>query len=320
MAKDKLTDYDATAASNTDVGGINIQGSAAISNGDNALREVMSHLAETNAGTYPVADTWTFGDPADLTKRARIDAGGVTAGQTRVLTAPDFNGTIATLAGTETLTNKTLTTPTLTLKQGTSPTPTAEGDIQWDTDDDAIVVGDGSSQKIFRANAWELIEKGTAASVATKDFTGLSAYRMLRLTFKARPATDGVLPWLRTSTNNGSSYDAGASDYNNQLINVANLTTTTSSATSAQISLASTNTVGFLSTEGASFTVNIFDWNQAAYAHVLSETFFFDTGGAVNRNINGAARAQETARDALRFMFSSGNISSMHYCLEGLRG
>lgn len=53
------------------------------------------------------------------------------------------------LTATQTLTNKTLTTPTVTLKQGTAPTPTAEGDIQWDTDDDKIVVGDGTGQKSF---------------------------------------------------------------------------------------------------------------------------------------------------------------------------
>lgn len=98
MAKDKITDYSATAASNTDIGGVNIQGSAAISNADNAFREQMSHLAETNAGTYPVDDTWTFCDPADRTKKFRFDGVGVTAGQTRVLTVPDSDGTLLTSA------------------------------------------------------------------------------------------------------------------------------------------------------------------------------------------------------------------------------
>lgn len=58
------------------------------------------------------------------------------------------NGDV-TLTGTQTLTNKTLTTPTITLKQSAAPTPTAEGDIQWDTNDDRIVVGDGAGQKTF---------------------------------------------------------------------------------------------------------------------------------------------------------------------------
>lgn len=59
-----------------------------------------------------------------------------------------------TLTDPQTLTNKTLISPTitsatLTLKQGTAPTPTAEGDMQWDTDDNRIVVGDGAAQAVF---------------------------------------------------------------------------------------------------------------------------------------------------------------------------
>jgi hypothetical protein len=80
------------------------------------------------------------------------------------------------LAGTETLTNKTLSTGStwngntiadtyiandltiaggtigtsaITLTQSASPTPVNEGLIEWDTDNDRIVVGTGSSQAIF---------------------------------------------------------------------------------------------------------------------------------------------------------------------------
>ena len=67
MSKDKITDYSATAASNTDVGGININEGCNFGNMNNMGREIMSHLAETNAGTYPVADTWSFADPTIVT-------------------------------------------------------------------------------------------------------------------------------------------------------------------------------------------------------------------------------------------------------------
>ena len=47
------------------------------------------------------------------------------------------------------LTGGTIGGVTLTLKQSTSAAPTAEGVIEWDTDDDVIVVGTGAATKIF---------------------------------------------------------------------------------------------------------------------------------------------------------------------------
>lgn len=47
------------------------------------------------------------------TKIVQFSAAGVTAGQTRVMTVPDYNATLATVGGTETLTAKTLTSPTV---------------------------------------------------------------------------------------------------------------------------------------------------------------------------------------------------------------
>ena len=106
MSKDKFTDYSVTASSNTDVGGININTNCDFGNVDDALRELMSHLAETNAGTYPVADTWTFADPADLTKKFRFDGGSITTGTSRVITVPDRTGTMVLEAGAQTFISK----------------------------------------------------------------------------------------------------------------------------------------------------------------------------------------------------------------------
>ena len=77
------------------------------------------------------------------------------------------------LTATQTLTNKTLTQPTLTLNQSATPTPTGEGDIQWDTDGNNFAVGDGAGTKIFsddsvveaRAN-----HTGTQAASTISDF------------------------------------------------------------------------------------------------------------------------------------------------------
>lgn len=45
MAKNAVTDWDTTAANNTDIAGINIQGSGNVSQGDDAIRTMMSQIA-----------------------------------------------------------------------------------------------------------------------------------------------------------------------------------------------------------------------------------------------------------------------------------
>lgn len=339
-------------------GGSGIQGSSSLANGNDAIQEIMAQIATfITAATFTGNITMTSTDAdAGLGPILTLDRDSATPAASDLIgqiifrgedsagndenysdiysqiidptsTSEDASLFIRTkIAGSMTailtLSSAGLTVGTgLILPQASAPAPTAEGDMRWDTDDNAIVVGDGASQKIFRQNAWEMIEKGTAAAVATKDFTSLSAYRMLRLTAKVEPATDGVVPWLRTSTDNGSTFAATANDYHIQNVLISNATTTSSAVTNAaQLHLVANNIVGNSSTEGASFVATIFDWNQARYGHFITETFFLDTGGAVNRSINAGQRAQATARDALRFMFSSGNIATMHYVLEGVRG
>ena len=102
MSKDKISDYSATASSNTDVGGVNLQENSMLaSDVNNALREILSHLAEMNAGTHPLADTLTLADPSDLTKKFRFDGGGITAGQTRVITIPDADASFLSTASAQ---------------------------------------------------------------------------------------------------------------------------------------------------------------------------------------------------------------------------
>ena len=51
MAKTKISEYDATAANNTDIDSISIAEGMLPSNVNNALRELMAHLKDMDAGT-----------------------------------------------------------------------------------------------------------------------------------------------------------------------------------------------------------------------------------------------------------------------------
>jgi len=82
-----------------------------------------------------------------------------------------IDATVATLTGSQTLTNKTITTPTLTLKQSAGAAPTAEGDIQWDTDDDLLKVGDGTGTQTFYPQVWSGKEVGRIMALAPPDNT-----------------------------------------------------------------------------------------------------------------------------------------------------
>lgn len=63
MAKNVVTDWSTTAASNTDVGGIAIQGTNVISNFDNAMREMMAQIATMlTAGSFTGTFTLTSTD------------------------------------------------------------------------------------------------------------------------------------------------------------------------------------------------------------------------------------------------------------------
>jgi len=99
MAKDKISEYSTSAGSNTVISDIDLgEGTMVPSDVNNSLRMMMKHLADMNAGTSSVQDTLTLADPDDDTKKVRLDAVGVTAGETRVLTAPDADVTIAGLS------------------------------------------------------------------------------------------------------------------------------------------------------------------------------------------------------------------------------
>ncbi|TIP22449.1 MAG: hypothetical protein E5X67_36875, partial [Mesorhizobium sp.] len=149
------------ATDNTGAATLNVNGIGAksirkmLSSGESALTgaELQAagiYLLMYQSALNAAAGAWLLLNPTmDLS--AYVTLTGTQTLTNKTLTSPAINTpTITGGSGSGmTLTTATLTTPTLTLKQSAAPTPTAEGDIQWDTDDNVLVAGDGAGTKIF---------------------------------------------------------------------------------------------------------------------------------------------------------------------------
>lgn len=74
-------------------------------------------------------------------------------------------GAVVGTTNTQTLTNKTLTEPVLTLEQGVAVAPTAEGRIAWDTDDNKLKIGDGAATKTISTDDAAAITGGSVTGI-----------------------------------------------------------------------------------------------------------------------------------------------------------
>ena len=99
MPKDKLNQYSATAASNTDVGGVDLgEGTMAVSDINDAMRELMSHLADFQAGTNGI-DVLSFTDDTD-TNQIKLQAP-TSVTTTTTFTLPDGDGSAGNVLQTD---------------------------------------------------------------------------------------------------------------------------------------------------------------------------------------------------------------------------
>lgn len=222
-----------------------------------------------------------------------------------------------TLPDAITLVDATIST-SLILPQAASPTPTAEGSMAWDTDDNLIVVGDSANTR--RLATWEHISSVSLSAVASADFTGLSAFRVIRVQGFVIPATDAVTLHLRTDTNNGASFDAGASDYN--WVNVGGNTAVAFSSedtADSEIQLAGSTTAGNATGEGVSFNILLTEFNQAQYMYLTGTSCNTNPSGTVISYATAGRRISSSARDAFQIFFSSGNIASGFINVTGIR-
>lgn len=167
---------------------------------------------------------------------------------------------------------------------------------------------------------WETISTTTLAAAASYSATGLSAYRMLRVHALVVPATDAVSGLWRTDANGGASFDAGATDYTYQIMKGRAAALIADGVTSNGIYMNDTTTISNAAGIGMWFNITFTEFNKAYNGLAIWNGGYRDSTGIVN-NINGAGyRVNAVARDAIQFLFSSGNISTGVITLEGFRG
>ena len=119
MAKNKISEYSATAANNTDIGGINIAEGCAPSGINNAIRELMAQLKDQQVGTD--GDNFTVGGAFTCTGAAVFSSTVAIAGASTIGGALTVSGN-AVLSANVTL--GAATTNTVTLNSATIVAPT----------------------------------------------------------------------------------------------------------------------------------------------------------------------------------------------------
>lgn len=170
------------------------------------------------------------------------------------------------------------------------------------------------------APAVEFISDASASNDANIDFTlpaGFDEYEIRMLNIVA--ATDDAPFHLRTSTDGGSVFDSGASDYIWSVLSAAESTASVSSSTGdTQIVLS--GGIGDAVSQAFSGLIRIVRPAEA------TETMVYGTSGYANSSVTpkatfgGSMGQRQSAADvdAVRFLFSSGNIVSGLFALYGV--
>lgn len=322
MAKNTFNDFDTTASNNTDIAGIDIQGTAAVMNFDNALRTLMALLRSgvpglTLANVLTKTQTWAKG--ADVASATALTLG--TDGNYFDITGTTSITSITTIgAGTvvklhfDGILTLTHHATDLILPGGANIT-TAAGDeaefVEYATGDWRCT----NYQKAIGSLgvAWEHIETQTLSAASAATFTGLSAFRMLRATLFTTVSVDGEIVYAQTSVS--GVFFTTITGYNNQAINGFSTTVNTANSDGMKI----TSALGNAGNEAACAVAHFFEFNQAKVCFYTSDTHCLNSATTAVKTLLGGLRSDASARDGIRFIPGSGTISGI-ITLEGIRG
>jgi len=176
---------------------------------------------------------------------------------------------------------------------------------------------------VSSSGAMVLLSTQTASASASIDFTSLlnSTYKKYILDIiDLIPATDGVNIYMRTSTDNGSTWSGGTSYtfVDVRLVADSGSAAADASQSSSFIHLTGTN-VGNASGEGLCGKIELFNPAGTSVNKLMTHSMCFFTSTGVLVTINGASSYKSlTAVNAFQIYAASGNITSGTFKLYGV--
>ena len=203
----------------------------------------------------------------------------------------------------------------------TEDTAPADGDFLLEYDVSAGTVKKVRKDKLGGGGAWTWLATVTAVNAATAEFTtGInSTYdQYVIVGTDINPATDNTNLWIRTDSNGGASFDAGASDYSWAVDGVRFESTMQVlddiDAAATQI-VANTDITNKGLDNGTSSGSNIIVYIHNPSGTTYHKMLTWQLGGVVYSDptgvfiINGVGkRAATAAINAIQFLMSSGNL------------
>ncbi|MGA1803356.1 hypothetical protein [Rhizobium sp. HT1-10] len=169
-------------------------------------------------------------------------------------------------------------------------------------------------------SAWEQIGPTIDMTGATNlQWNNLSLYRKLRLSLEFYATTAGGQPFFRVSSNNGSTFDNGASDYNFSLL--TSVAATVTGAGQASTSYVPGFASLFSSAIQADVKVEISDFNKSSPTFFNIVTQGPHSSGVIAKYFIWAFRNQSAAHNSFQFALTNASTFSSGFAvLEGVRG
>jgi hypothetical protein len=168
-----------------------------------------------------------------------------------------------------------------------------------------------------------VLASGTLSSQATLDIPvdTYTTYKTFKLyLYSVMPVTDGAFPWIRVSDDGGATFEADAADYGWELDGSVSAGTgfAGGDVSDSEIQLESGG-VGNARGEGCGWEITILNPAGSGTTRFHWVGHVINTAGGL-ANIMGAGRTLVAgASTDIRFMFSTGNISSGGWSLVGIQ-